>query len=187
MNKITINKIIPFLILLALSGQYLLLSMELNDIFTLIVGDQLTIFGLVKSLNNLVYSLIPVLFFAYIYITTKIMLSVFEITINNNTLASIILFGMSVPLIGICFYTINFMFYRTGEVSSSADIQNLSFLFGLHIADFKLINDLCWVMLYVILFLFLCIKEKISILKSVAICASPSILVFLFNLLFKNC
>jgi hypothetical protein len=112
------------------------------------------------------------------------MIDLFNIkNITKSNINESISYSFILPLIGVFFYTVNFMFFKVGHVSIPKDINNISFLFGLRIHDFELINTSCWIGMYFILFCLLSIRYSIPILKAILICSLPTCIVLLFSYL----
>lgn len=178
------KKILPTLIVLALCMQYLLLSINANELAKELIGDNKAL-NLFEFSNNFTFFLFPIIILFFIVGTTKYMLEIFnEEKISISEIYTIVGYGLIFPLIGMFFYT-TCLFLRDYHVSSVDDLKNLHFLFGLTINDFSFINRLFWLLAYLLISYQLCFNKKIIWWKVVLSLVIPLLLVLLIGFIIK--
>ena len=92
-----------------------------------------------------------------------------------------------VPLLfGMIFYNVSINFFMQENPQEIEDVANLHFLFNLQIKDFGLINKLCWLLMYYLIFAFLYFKHKVSLHQSLLSALSPTLLFLLFSYMIKS-
>jgi|GEM_PF-6304226 membrane protein len=174
------KKILPTLIVLALCFQYLLLSINANELTRELVGNN-SILKLFELSNNLTLFLFPIIILLFIVGSTKYMLEIFdEEKISSSEIYTIVGYALMFPLIGMFFYTTCF-FLRDYQVSSLEDLKNLHFLFGLTINDFNYINKLFWLLAYFFIFYQLCFNKNIVWWKVILSLKIPVLIVLLIG------
>lgn len=170
------KKILPTLIIFTLCLQYLLLSINANELARELVGNN-NILKLFELSNNLTFFLFPIIILFFIVGSTKYMLEIFdEERISISEIYTIVGYALIFPLIGMFFYTTCF-FLRNYQVSSIEDLKNLHFLFGLTTNDFNFINRLFWLLAYFFIFYNLCFNKNIVWWKVVLSLMIPILIV----------
>lgn len=174
------KKILPTLIVLALCFQYLLLSINANELTRELVGNN-SILKLFELSNNLTLFLFPIIILLFIVGSTKYMLEIFdEEKISSSEIYTIVGYALMFPLIGMFFYT-TCLFLRDYQVSSLEDLKNLHFLFGLTVNDFNYINKLFWLLAYFFIFYQLCFNKNIVWWKVILSLKIPVLIVLLIG------
>jgi len=174
-------------IVILISLQYLLMSATFNDIANSIMGDNpfVSLFG---TLNNVILFLLPVLVFLFLVVSTNFMLDFFEIKyVSSKEVMSLIGLSMVPLLFGMIFYNVSIIFFMKENPQKIEDVANLHFLFNMQIRDFGLINKLCWLLMYYLIFSFLFFRHKVSAHQSLLSATVPSLLFFFFSYMIKNC
>lgn len=173
-------------IVILVSLQYLLMAATFNDIANSLVGDNpfMSIFG---TLNNMILFLFPILTFIFLAISTNFMLDFFDVRyVSSKEVMSLIGLSMVPLLFGMIFYNVSINFFMQENPQEIEDVANLHFLFNLQIKDFGLINKLCWVLMYYLIFAFLYFKHKVSLHQSLLSALSPTLLFLLFSYMIKS-
>lgn len=187
MEKIErINVIIAIFVLLTLSMQFLFLSMESNQLAAKLIGNN-PYLKLIGTSNNIIMFLYPSCLFIFLIVTTKLMLDIFNIT-TIDSMHIFMSLGLSciIPMLGMSFYVISFIFFRIEEPITNDSINKLQFTTGLSIDDYKTINNFCWIIMFYIMAMRFYLKYDISIIKSLAICTLPTALSVLLGYFVKN-
>lgn len=178
------RKMLPTFIILTLCMQYLLLSINANELAKELMDDN-KVLKLFELSNNFTFFLFPIIILFFIVGTTKYMLEIFnEEKISISEIYTIVGYALILPLIGMCFYT-TCLFLRDYHVSSVDEVKNLHFLFGLTINDFNFINRLFWLLAYFLIFCQVCFYKKIVWWKVVLSLIIPLLLILFIGFIIE--
>lgn len=184
-NKI--EKYFWLIIVMATSFFYLNVSILAND-FQRQISVSNNFLEFLYSANNFVAFCIPLIAYIFFALTTKIMLFIVDMNMENNYEEKINineLLGYSfIPLlIFMIFYFFNLAFLDS-NINSIDDLDKMSFVFNLTFNDFKILSYISWFLIYLVLMVQLVLNEKIGILKSILIVFLPSLILYGFKILF---
>ncbi len=188
-NKVKNNRFSFFLAIITLitmSFQFLLLSIESNQLAVKIIGNN-PYLQIIGTTNNMLMFVYPICIAIFLLITIKLMLDIFDITsIKTTEIFTIIGLSCIVPTMGMFFYTMSFIFFLNDQQISADTINQIQFKTGLSIKDYQTINNLCWLIMFYLMTMLFYIKFKVSIVKSVCTCVLPTGLFLAFGYLIKT-
>ena len=183
--KFDYHVILACSIVLLISLQYLLLSISFHEMTILIVGNNpmMAMFG---NINNATLFVFPIMVFGFLVVSVKLMLDFFDIiALSSRDIIIIVGYSLIPVLLGMCFYNVSVVFFMQENPRTLEEIEVLHFLFGLQIKDFALINQVCWLMMYYLIWVALYFKHKVSLIRSLSISVLPSLLFLLFSNMIK--
>ena len=183
------DKILPYLVVLATSVLFVLISFQANELQYQISKQTNGIIMFIYSTNNIIAFLLPIMFYVFVVLTTRMMLYIFdyESIVIKTDLNKFVAYSFTPVFLTISFYAINIVrFSDIVIVNSMDDIKRIRFYFNLTFQDFERINTVGWIGFYTVLVLVLTNKLKINIIKSAIIVITPSLIVLLSKFIMSN-
>jgi len=182
-----VERFMHYFIIIALSLMFLAISYQANDIQKQLSQQSNYLFDFFYTANNFVAFSIPIFAFVFFFITTKIMLMIFDINMENGLLSKIIGNSFIGLFFSISFYAMNiYLYFDNIFVKTIKDVERIKFLFGLTFKSFEQINIFGWLCIYILMTYQIFKYTKINILKSIIIIATPSLTVYLIKHVFLN-
>lgn len=145
------------------------------------------IVSFIIKMNNFTSLILPLLLFVFYFLSSKLMLNIFDIKIKSRELMNTISFGF-IPIIVSLIFTCIIIYVNAAKlnnISSYEDIGRVPLFYNFNLNDFKLLNDSLWVFFYLITLIIYNEKYRISIKNSIAISLSPTIIILIFKILFS--
>ena len=183
------DKILPYLVVLATSVLFVLISFQANELQYQISKQTNGIIMFIYSTNNIIAFLLPIMFYVFVVLTTRMMLYIFdyESIVIKTDLNKFVAYSFTPVFLTISFYAINIVrFSDIVIVNSMDDIKRIRFYFNLTFQDFERINTVGWIGFYTVLVLVLTNKLKINIIKSAIIVITPSLIVLHSKFIMSN-
>ena len=183
------DKILPYLVVLATSVLFVLISFQANELQYQISKQTNGIIMFIYSTNNIIAFLLPIMFYVFVVLTTRMMLYIFdyESIVIKTDLNKFVAYSFTPVFLTISFYAINIIrFSDIVIVNSMDDIKRIRFYFNLTFQDFERINTVGWIGFYTVLVLVLTNKLKINIIKSAIIVITPSLIVLHSKFIMSN-
>ena len=164
---------------------YLIISQELNKLIA--VPEELDgLVGMLFSFNNIVAVAVPVLTFVFLLVTTKFMLSLYDMKFPKTRaydLATVIGFCFLPILLHMILFSVGFFLLDEGTtLRSVADFEALLFFNTLNLKDINNLALMAWALVYGFLAISLRNVLGIGILKAIVVVATPTSFLVLFRI-----
>lgn len=127
-----------------------------------IEGEILSSYHLIWRLSNIFSSLIPIIVFAFLYITIEIsMNTILDENISRRDLYNILGIAFTPMLCHEYFYYLNLVtFCNTSKIKSVEDLINMHYFFNLTPQNLNIQNTFCWSSIYLIVIMYFFFKGK---------------------------
>lgn len=179
-NLHIIDTILPAFVFVGMSLLLLVLSMQSNAIQQQISA----LINFIFTLNNITSVILPFLLFVFFFLTIKISLSIFNLSIENRVLYEVIGYSFIPMLFYDFLFAINFVIFTNHiSVTTQEEFFKIKYMFGLTILDFQRISLIVWLITLIVMIILLKKKTGFSYIISSISVLLPIVLVFLFKLI----
>lgn len=176
-----LNRYHPILTIVILSIIFYLISENAGLLQENISGEFNSYQSFIFQINNITTSIFPLLIYIFIYITTFISFTIFNIDKEKASLSKIISSAL-IPVIvfSLVYLVILIHFVKNIDGPIPHELKSINLISNYTFSDFKNIGYLSWGIFYLILIIEIKLKFEISILKSLIINLTPISIVSIF-------
>lgn len=176
-----------YTVLLFISLTSIIMSVYANEYDQIIFG--LNPFSrIISSINTISGAITPFVSFAFICITSKIMLRVMEERISMYEITQAVAYGFIPVLLSTLFYTITIILFRSEitAIDNISELYSIKFFLELSFVDLERISLAAWALSYAVIIYLFFVKLRLSFFSSFISAVVPTLIVVLLRLFFSE-